>query len=266
MNCSEISGTMYPLQLLFHFLKYLFRKVGNSCNHPFIIDFQKYVLHGSKHVEAFETISNIRNRLTRQVDLADLHDEGAGSRKRRLQVSLGKKARMVSVPHATGRLLFHLVCHYKPDTIIELGTAMGVSTLYLAMGRPETQVFSVEGNRQLALIAKSVFESLKLNNIKVIINNFEDTLEQLIQHMSGRVLVFIDGNHTREAVLRYYNTFAKNGGANTILVFDDITWSTGMMEAWQTICSLEKKSCKIDLFKAGIVFRNQVPGGCMCYL
>ena len=189
MNCSEISGTMYPLQLLVHYLKYLVRKIGNSCNHLFIIDFRKYVLHGSKHVEAFETISNIRKSLTRQVDLTDLHDYGAGSRKRRSQLSLGKKARMVSVPHATGRLLFHLVCHYKPDTIIELGTAMGVSTLYLAMGRPETPVYSVEGNPQLALMAKNVFESLELNNINVIIENFDDALEQLNQHMTGRVLV-----------------------------------------------------------------------------
>ena len=172
---------------------------------------------------------------------------------------------MVSVPHATGRLLFHLVCHYKPDTIIELGTAMGVSTLYLAMGRPETPVYSVEGNPQLALMAKNVFESLELNNINVIIENFDDALEQLNQHMTGRVLVFIDGNHTREAALRYYNAFAKSSGANTIMVFDDITWSTGMIEAWQTICYYEINSCKIDLFKVGIVFRNQEPGGCICY-
>lgn len=266
MNCSEISGTMYPLQLLFHYLKYQVKKNGKTCNHPFIIDFRKHVLHGSKRVEAFETINSIRKSLARQVDSTDLHDKGAGSRKHRSQVSLGKKARMVSVPHSTGRLLFHLVCHYKPDTIIELGTAMGVSTLYLAMGRPETPVFSVEGNRQLALIAQDVFASLELNNIHVIIKSFDDTLEQLTQNLAGKVLVFIDGNHTHDAVLRYYNAFANNGEANVIMVFDDITWSAGMMKAWKTICSLEKYSCCIDLFKAGIIFRNQEPGGCTCYL
>jgi len=92
---------------------------------------------------------------------------GAGSRSR--QTSVGQMAAISSVNNKYGRLLFNLVVCHKPDLIIELGTAFGISTMYMAAANPEAPVITVEGNSQLAAIAA---EGFRKNNFFLLYQAF----------------------------------------------------------------------------------------------
>ncbi len=67
-------------------------------------------------------------------------------------------------------------------------------------------------------------------------------------------LVFIDGNHTKEATLRYFEVFLKKNNKEFAILFDDIYWSKGMTEAWETIKKNKKVNLSIDFYSFGLVF------------
>ena len=70
-------------------------------------------------------------------------------------------------------------------------------------------------------------------------------------------LVFIDGNHKKEATLRYFNLLLPYVHSNSIVIFDDIRWSNEMEMAWCEIYSHKNIKLSIDLFNLGIVFFNE---------
>jgi predicted O-methyltransferase YrrM len=65
---------------------------------------------------------------------------------------------------------------------------------------------------------------------------------------------FVDGNHKKEPTLHYFRELMKKSTEDTILVFDDIHWSSEMEEAWAYIKENEAVTLSIDLFFIGIIF------------
>ena len=149
-------------------------------------------------------------------------------------------------------LLFRLAYHFKPNTILELGTSLGISTAYLASANPNSKVITIEGCPNTANEAKKNFESLGLNNIESVVGNFDDVLCQL--PTANCRLVFFDGNHRKEPTLRYFNQLLQHTTNDSVFIFDDIHWSDEMEEAWEEIKSHPKVSVTIDLFFIGLVF------------
>ncbi|WP_443632869.1 hypothetical protein ABXT64_10420 [Candidatus Marifrigoribacter sp. Uisw_064] len=41
---------------------------------------------------------------------------------------------------------------------------------------------------------------------------------------------------------------------NSVIIFDDIYWSSAMNEAWLEICENEKVKISIDMFHWGLIF------------
>ena len=65
---------------------------------------------------------------------------------------------------------------------------------------------------------------------------------------------FIDGHHAAEPTLDYFDQCLAKAHNDTVFIFDDILWSTGMEEAWVAIKAHPKVTVTIDLFHFGIVF------------
>jgi len=66
--------------------------------------------------------------------------------------------------------------------------------------------------------------------------------------------VFVDGNHQKEATLRYFEWCLPKVHEDTLLIFDDIYWSDGMKEAWAEIKANPQVTVTVDLFWIGLVF------------
>lgn len=195
------------------------------------------------------SVKKYRNSLSVNNNPFQKSDFGAGSRKPR-NTSFSIKARQISVNPVFGLFLYRIALRHKPHTIIELGTAFGISTMYLSAGNPDARVITVEANPQLASMASSAFVAYNFSNITVLNKTFEDSLQELRPLISRGTLVFIDGNHTYEATMNYFSFFSGAG----ILVFDDIRWSYGMKKAWRTIRKSPRCRKAVDLFMMGIVF------------
>jgi predicted O-methyltransferase YrrM len=151
-------------------------------------------------------------------------------------------------------LMYRLAMYYKPQTIIELGTSLGITTAYLATGSPGADVYTIEGSAAINQVAKQHFRELGLKNIKDCVGNFDDKLPEILSRLQRVDLVYIDGNHRYEPTVHYFSQLLPHSGNDTILVFDDIHWSPEMEQAWEEIKSHPSVRCSVDLFFIGFVF------------
>ncbi|MEJ7676871.1 MAG: hypothetical protein WKG06_03140 [Segetibacter sp.] len=53
--------------------------------------------------------------------------------------------------------MFRIVNYYQANNIIELGTSLGITTSYLASANLKGNVYTFEGAKQVAAIAKQTF-------------------------------------------------------------------------------------------------------------
>ncbi|MFY8189892.1 MAG: class I SAM-dependent methyltransferase, partial [Bacteroidia bacterium] len=76
----------------------------------------------------------------------------------------------------------------------------------------------------------------------------------ILQKLQSIDLLFIDGNHSYEATLRYFNLCKPYLHNDSLLIFDDIYWSKGMTNAWEEIKADPMVKVSVDLFFIGLVF------------
>ena len=246
-----MNNLLFLINLLIHRIKALYLQGSGT----FIKDFKIHVLNDVSINNDFEKIENRRSALLHDTTLLPSAEFGAGSKKKGKNRTVGEITRIASVNDRYGRLLYRLAKYYKPPHIIELGTAAGISTQYLAKGNPSAEVITVEGNPNLAEVASQNFRINRIKNITVINSSFDEVLPQLTNYIKPGDLVYIDGNHTAEATWRYYSAFTESG-RNPILVFDDINWSYDMRSVWKKIRSHARYGFIIDLFHMGIYFSD----------
>lgn len=67
-------------------------------------------------------------------------------------------------------------------------------------------------------------------------------------------LLFIDGNHQKEATLEYFEKLLPTVHNDSVMIFDDIHWSKGMEEAWEEIKQNPQVRVTIDTFQWGLIF------------
>jgi predicted O-methyltransferase YrrM len=259
---------MKGIFLTAQYLRYLYKANGaHGIHSAFVFELYKNVILESRNYYDFQPIEHLRNLLLGSKETIEVVDFGArgGIQTHSIESMRGraqeKKVRKVkdiahlsSISPKKGRLLFRLFDFMKPAVIVELGTSLGISTLYQYKACPETSFFTLEGNPQSAGIASKNFNMLKANCIHLITGNFNDTLPCLLETLPAIDYVFFDGNHRKNATLDYFHGFLPKICENSVFVFDDIRWSQEMLEAWNEIILEKKATVTIDLFSMGLVF------------
>jgi len=240
------------------YLKYILlsrHKKGHGIHSPFIFDLVSRVFRNKIDNDIVCSIRKVRKRLISDRRSIIVNDLGAGSEKFKTNIrKVSDIARYSPVPSKYGALLSNLASEFGKPLIVELGTSFGVSTLYMAAACPDTLVYTIEGCPAIAEIADQNFNSAGFTNIKLLTCSFDEALPLVDEAGIKPGLVFIDGNHRKDPVLKYFNYFAEMSDNKTVIVIDDIYYSKEMGEAWTKIKLNEKVSATIDIFRMGIVF------------
>ena len=242
-------------QKYFHYYLTASNSRGHGMHSPFVFDFILNVLNNGKEYTPPASIEAIRNELLQNKAVLEIEDLGAGSRiHASKKKSVAQLAGAALKPKKYAQLLFRLVKHYGPKTIIELGTSLGVTTSYLAAAHSSSQVITIEGSEAIAEIAKNNFQKLQLSNIQSLQGNFDAVLPSVIQQLSSIDLAYVDGNHRYQPTLQYFEQILPKTNSHSILVFDDIHWSQEMEKAWEEIKAHPAVQYTIDIFFLGFVF------------
>jgi len=246
------------LKFITNYAKYRFKSDNQHGIHsPFIFELYNDVITDITPFYIYDDIESIRAKLLLTDMSIAIEDHGAGSK-----VNSAAKRQIRDIAKNTlkapkyGQLLFRLVNRFKPKNILELGTSLGISTLYLAAPSKKMNVTTVEGCSNTAKVAQINFDKIGFENIKLVNDTFDTFLPNYLAKIETLDFVFFDGNHQEEATLNYFNLCVENVHNDTIFIFDDIHWSEGMTAAWEQIKQHPKVTTTIDLFFLGIVFFN----------
>ena len=238
---------------------YLLHRISAKTRHglhsPFVYRLVDEVIYDFQPKKVYAEIENFRKQLLNDDRSITVTDLGAGSHvNNNKQKQVAQIAKNALKPPKLAQLLYRLAADAKPNNIIELGTCLGITSLYLQYAAPKTKIYTLEGCPETAGIAQQGFNNAGAKDITLMVGNFNDTLPGLIDKLPKLDFVFIDGNHQKQATLDYFHWSLPKVHEGCMLIFDDIYWSEGMKEAWAEIKAHPEVTITVDLFWIGLVF------------
>lgn len=151
-----------------------------------------------------------------------------------------------------GIFLHLLVKNSNAGTVLEFGSCAGISGCYLASPDCVDTFITVEGSPPLARIAEENIHTVAPRGI-VVNSSFDEAIDQELPKLPTKIdAVFIDGHHEKIATIHYYERVNPYLNNKAIVVFDDISWSHDMREAWNILSSRPEFTHVIDLGQIGI--------------
>lgn len=155
-----------------------------------------------------------------------------------------------------GNLYCDLVQKLKPNTIVEFGTAFGVSGMYFLAG--------IESNRKGQLLTfepNDVWRNIAVRNLAQISNRFNSVLGTFEEHIDRILaeaqtidLAFIDAIHTKEFVISQLETVIARSNDKAIIILDDINFSDSMRECWKQVSRDRRFSSSVTISqRVGII-------------
>lgn len=227
---------------------------------PRLHAFVNEVYRDQRHYHAFDLIRAIRNWWSGRKGTVKLQSLGAPSK------TTNKTSRSVSSLVATnaiadreGRLLFRLALWLRADFILEFGTNAGISTLYLHAADTRARLLTVEGNPEVAALARDTFAKAGTSDQ---LTPFTDRFDHWLTHhwpalsaTEGPLdLFFLDGDHRHQPTLDYVRAVLPKASARSVFVIADIHWSEGMERAWADLKAMPEVTASVDLYHFGLLF------------
>jgi predicted O-methyltransferase YrrM len=241
------------LKFAINYLIYFFSSGDkHSVHSPFIYDLVTRVINVRRIKPEYHTYELIRSKMLKSNAEIEIKPIGAssfaGKRKLRDVVKLSAK----SAKYA--ELLERLCAYFNPEFALEIGSSVGISTMYQAAGIKQGYLFALEGNHDSVKVARYNIEQAELPQVQFREGLFDHTLPELLNELPRVDYVFFDGNHQLDATLQYFEWCLQKAHKGTVFVFDDIRWSDEMLLAWNKIKNHPLVTVSVDLYSMGIIF------------
>jgi predicted O-methyltransferase YrrM len=142
----------------------------------------------------------------------------------------------VSVRPTFGRLLARLVETIRPTTVVEFGTAFGVSGMYWLAA------LETNGHGRLVTFEPNdAWIDLAVANLSAVGSRFTAVRGTFEDHVAEHIdrgdidLAFIDAIHTGEFVHAQFHIVKEYAHPGAIVVLDDIGFSADMRRCWEDL-------------------------------
>ncbi len=224
---------------------------------PFLFTLMQEVFDDSrdKWPRFFSTIEDQRKKLMVNDQKIEFEDFGAGADKvegvQRVSINTIAKRSLKQAKYA--RFLYRLAKYTHSKNIVELGTSLGITTSYLASVEG-SNIYTVEADKNIQKIANQNWDQLSQANIFSYSFDLNEKWSLLSSETDLIDLLFIDANHRKEAMMRYYFQALPYIHQRSVVVFDDIYWSEETQQAWEILKGREEVTLSFDIFQMGVLF------------
>jgi Predicted O-methyltransferase len=145
----------------------------HSVHSPFFFDFHQKVIRSEDQAEGTKKIEEVRANLLKNQTEVDYRDVGSASKHfKTTRRKLSDIAATSLLPEKWAQLLYRIARYNESKKIVELGTSMGLTSLYLSRA-PKSVVYTFEGNPSMVNVALTHFEAFEIKNIHLIEGNID---------------------------------------------------------------------------------------------
>jgi len=219
---------------IYQYIRHLFyrrHRKGHGIHSPYLFEFVNKVLFNSRGTLVPAAVLNEHRELRSEHSFV----------------------RHSSVSRKYGSLLYRISLWFQPEMIVELGTGMGISTIYLSSACPEIPLHSIEEDRERTALAAQLICRCCPGPVSIHWGEMDEKLELIKPLIPERFMAFVDGNHHYEPTVEYLRLLMDRAGDESVIIMDDIYWSRGMQRAWKEVVSWPEVKVSIDLFHFGIL-------------
>lgn len=238
------------------YLKFLWKsKNEHGVHSPFVFNLVTKCFYDKKPKPEYQVLKNYRNLLLKNKKHIEVTDFGAGSKVfKSNKRQIAKITKTAGITPKRAELLLRITHYFQPESILEIGTSLGLATSALTLGNPKAKIITLEGCPETASQCQLQLQKFNLNNVECVITEFNNYLSDSQLSTFCFQLVYFDGNHQKQATLDYFELLLTTITNESIWIFDDIHWSKEMEETWEIIKKHPKVNVTIDTFQWGIVF------------
>jgi len=245
---------------LFHFIFAYFSHLIKSfhlhgIHSPFVFQLEKKCLRDASPYADYLKLSRFRESLHNNKSSLHIEDHGAGSR---VFKSNDRKVTDILQHNCSTekdtQLLYRWCSYFEVNTVLELGTSLGIATHAMATARPHAQITTVEGSPEVYEFAKKALEKEDLKQVNFVNATFQDFFKEQKTPAPIYDLIYIDGHHNGDATCFYFESILHQVHNDTVVIFDDIYWSADMTRAWNQICHHPQVTASVDCFDFGLIF------------
>lgn len=256
MRCVTVKINKMGIKTILKYLNYnLTSYTEHDLHSPFLYNLYIELIKNELPFDDFNQLNTIRKQLLKNPTYIEITDLGAGSKKITSNKRQVKKiAKHGIAQKKQAEFLYRLLNKFTPNTVIELGTSLGLTSLYLSKASSKSTIYTIEGCPNLTQFSTNLFKEHQSKNIISINGNFNTEFPKLLSRLDTLDFLYIDGNHAYDPTMNYFNMALEKKDSSSIFVFDDIYWSEEMQRAWKDICANKEVTLSLDLFYFGIIF------------
>lgn len=136
-----------------------------------------------------------------------------------------------------GRFFTWLAMKRCASTIVEFGTAFGISGMYWLAGlekRRHGRLLTFEPNLIWAEIARQNLSRIS-DRFDLTVGTFEDNIDVTLRPGDRIDIAFVDAIHTGNFVSRQFEILVPRMQAGGLILLDDVNFSADMATCWQML-------------------------------
>ncbi len=229
--------------------KMRFRK-GFGVHSPFAFDLITKVIEEKSYFYAYHDIRTTQEDFIKHPGKAVYTDRKG----KQHAVSYASLFKQEAISSKKGKLLFRLTNFFKPKEIVQLGTSLGFSSLYLAAYSSDIQVNAIENNESLVPYIKDVIKG----NDRIVLHtgSYPTLIPEIMSKIEKVDFVFFNLEREYEVNLQLFSLCIEKAHENTVFVMNNIKKCNCTSKLWNEIIHNPKVSVTMDLYSMGIIFFN----------
>ncbi len=248
MHIIPRANTLRKSVLLYRSIRY---RKGFGVHSPFVFNLITKVIEERCCYYSFNDIELLRKQLLLRDEYITYPDRRNKGKMRRRTVGSIVKREAIKPKH--GALLFRLANYFKSRNILQLGPAMGLSTLYLTSYAPDVHCIALETVPEFASIAEQVYKKASRASIDLRVGSYRKLLPDALDNLKELDFVFFNTLYESEDNLWLFNECIKHVHDGTLFVFEGIKENRTMRQFWHDVCLHPDVTVTLDLYSLGII-------------
>ncbi len=228
---------------------------GHGVHSPFVFNLITKVIEESLPYYRFHEIELERRKL--HYCLEELsYTEKKGIREKKHTATVSAIVTQEAINQKQGMLLFRLANYFKYKKMLQIGTGVGISTLYLTSYDSDIQCISLEAIPAFANIAQRLLAHETQATVDIRVGEYQQLLPEALAILQQVDMVYFKSKREHADTLALFEQMLPYVHDNTCFVFDGIKTSQQMRHVWKAVCNHPKATVTVDLYSMGIVFFN----------